>query len=57
MNKKKNPIMVMVNVRMTKTQAEQLRRLAWDTNQSIAEIVRNALFDKQLISPAVEINP
>jgi hypothetical protein len=54
MNKKKNPIMKMVNIRMTVTQAEQLRRLAYDTNQSVAEIIRNALFTNNLISSTVE---
>lgn len=54
MNKRKNPIMKMVNIRMTKTQAEQLRRLAWDSNQSVAEIIRNALFSSKLISSTVE---
>ena len=51
MNRKKNPIMKMVNIRMTVDQASQLTRLAYSTNKSVAEIIRNALFNQMLISP------
>ena len=54
MNKKKNPIMKMVNIRMTEPQHEAIRRYAFDTNQSIAEIIRELLERKRLIPPTVE---
>ena len=55
MNKKRNPIMKMVNIRMTLKQAEVLRRYAYDKNQSVAEVIREALEQAKLIPPTVGI--
>lgn len=50
MNKRKNPIMKMVNVRMTEPQAEELRRYAFDRDVSQAQIVRETLEKLNVIS-------
>jgi hypothetical protein len=50
MNRKKNPIMKMVNIRMTEPQAEELRRYAWDRNISKAQVVREVLEKLNVIS-------
>ena len=55
MNKKRNPIMKMVNIRMTLKQAEVLRRYAYDKNQSVAEVIREVLEQAKLIPPTVGI--
>ena len=54
MNKRKDPIMTMVNIRMTSRQAEELRREAFDSNQSMAAVVRGVLEQRKIISPSVE---
>jgi hypothetical protein len=54
MNKRRDPIMKMVNIRMTAKQAEELKRYAWDVNASVAAVIRNELERKKIISPTVE---
>jgi predicted HicB family RNase H-like nuclease len=50
MNKKKNPLAHQFNVRVTPTQLEELRRKAWDANESISTLVRDILEKNKVIT-------
>ena len=56
MKRKKDPIMKMVNIRVTQRQHDVLTRHAWDTNQSVAKIIRDVLERQKLIPSSVENN-
>jgi hypothetical protein len=53
MNKKREPIFKMVNIRMTEPQSEELRRYAWDRNISMGQVIRETLVKLSVISPSV----
>jgi hypothetical protein len=43
-----------LNIRVTEDQLEELRRKAWDTGRSMANLIKSVLIEKKIISSVEE---